>query len=401
MGLIEAFAAETVGLGVDPAYRRWGGVALTSALLGRRLWTSITAGMPLYGNLYVAFVGDSGFGKSLVINAVAEALRAPSIADRPRPWAAVVPQDTTLEMLVLSLIEYFPLDRVEDTGRTHCVAMLADEIGVLFRDDANKKDLSLLQAIYDMHYTIARRRVRDHERNVEFSGFGHYFTALWGLTPTWLETGLPVDNIGLGWPARTHFVVGHRRREVELFGAVDDLGGRLRARLGPAIEAVQQCANGHWHWTTEARAAIESWLAAGLPGFAPSGELLNGYANRRLEHSAKLALVCAAGTHPERPMIEADDFAEARSLMSGVENDLPELFEHVGASATRHGTQRLLDWASRQDGWFSEADLRAATFVFFDPRGHDASIDAVIGAGLLELKSPNMIKPYRVLRKKR
>lgn len=395
--LIAAFQQETECLGVDPEFRRWGGIVLASALLSRDNWTSITAGMPLYGNLYVAFVGESGFGKSLVINAVTEALLNHSYnSNAPAARIVLVPQDCTLEELVLQLIEHFPEADLGDHA-THSVAMLADEIGVLFREDANRKDLSLLQSIYDMRSTIGRRRVRDRERQLTPQGYNHYFTALWGMTPAWLETGLPTSNIGLGWPARTHFVMGHQTREIELFGESLDLGEKLRTRLKRQMEDIIGAARGRWIWDREASDAIQRWLDQGLPGFSPQSELLNGYANRRLEHSAKLSFIYAVARHPMRPHIEIEDFRAARDAMAGVERDLPSLFERVGASPTRHGEQRLIDWAALRGDWFKEQELRAATREFFSPNEHNAAVNALIGAGVFQLKEL-VSYPNRVLR---
>lgn len=389
--------AATECLGVDPAFRRWGGIVLTSCLLGRDSWTTITAGMPLYGNIYVGFVGDSGFGKSLVINAVGLALHE-TTQQGATPRCIIVPQDCTLEELVLLLIQHFPFDNPPE-GATRALAMLADEIGVLFRDDANRKDLSLLQSIYDMRGSIARRRVRDREHGLTPEGFGHYFTALWGMTPAWLEVGLPTSNVGLGWPARTHFVTGHQPRRVTLFDTALDLGRRLREALHAQITAVKNAACGNWVWTPEAQAAIQAWLSAGLPGFDHHAELLNGYANRRLEHSAKLAFIYAAARHPQRPFIEAEDFEGGREAMAGVERDLPDIFARVGASLTRHGEQRLIDWAARRGDWFTEAEIREATHEFFTPRDHDAAIDALCAAKIFELKVL-VSRPNRVMRLK-
>lgn len=401
--LIADFDAALAPTVSDPLFRRWGGAMLTSALLGRHAWTTIKQGQPLYPHLYAMLVAGSGFGKSQTIKAVRECLvpwtkAGPGPADPPRVRFAA--KNITFPRLIRELGNAFPAVPKSLGGnllRVKCYALLADEIGVLLGDKANVSDLQQLASIWDMDKVYDKQTVRDERDKRETSALDHYMVAMLGAQPAWIAEALPLGRFQLGFPARTHFVLGKVKSDqgVDFSPAGVTFEDTIRAAVDAGAQQVTAL-KGLFTWEQRAQDAIVDWVRAGQPGRGGTVRewtgLLDGYGNRRREHAAKLATVFAASRGETE--IALGDWEAGLGLLLDTEDDMDDVLELVGANPQRVREDQVLQWVRAQGGEVPEAVLRAHMRAFFDTRTIGWTIDELLAAKLL-VDVANRAAPHR------
>ena len=385
-------------LGADALFRRWGGMSLTSCLLGRRVWTSVRAGRPLYPHLYIMLVATSGFGKSSTINAVRAALKdftGPRTSQILRGAPIIIPQihiapvEFTFPRMIGDIGKIFK-DRPDSEPAPQCYAILADEVGVLLGKETGITPLQQLSKLWDMEEVYDKTSVRAQEQNRETTAYNHYITALLGAQPAWIEEAIPLSRFQLGMPARTHFVLGREEQErVFSQGTIGDFGASVRSALGPSMKVVSSVA-GYVEWTTEAFSHFTQWAGARAGdekrrdgSVGTWAGLMEGYGNRRAEHAAKLALVVAASRG--QGSIRRRDFGDALDLLWRTEEDLDAVMAMVGSNPLRHREDTIVQWVRERNGEVPEALVRAYMRNFFDTRMIGMTLDGLVAAGQLKV----------------
>ena len=402
MDLVAEFASAIEPLGADPLFRRWGGMALTSCLLGRRVWTSTLYGLPLYPHLYVMLVAGSGYGKSMVIECVHQALMPFS---RPEPgvansWAQVAfaPAKITFPQLEASLGRAFSEAHAEaglGVG-IQCYALIAEEIGALLGEKAGIEQLQDMALIWDMRHEFAKETREGEKKKTNTRAIEHYMVALLGAQPAWIEEALGLSRFQLGTPARTHFVLpsgpGVRVRLSQHQQSIYD---KMRADLLPTMRYVSKVI-GYCPWAEDAFNELQDWREAGSPGrdgqIREWGKILESYGKRRAEHVAKMALVqaCARG----HTTISLEDWRSALDLLWTTEECLGEIAAMVGANPHRYRENEIVDWVKSR-GEVEEPALRAYMRNFIDTRYIGMTLDELERSGLLENLRPSHNSPHR------
>jgi hypothetical protein len=398
--LIDEFDAALASMVTDRRFRRWGGLVLTSCLLGRHVWTSIREDQPLYPHLFVMLVANSGFGKSTTIEAVRSALgdytRQPPNATN-RPPVSLAATSITLPRMVREIGHLFP-----DAGgakgqmvtgmRSRCYAVLADEVGILLGDKAGTTDLQTLADIWDMKTILAKQNVYGEMKGKETKARDHYAVLAAGAQPAWIAEAMPLGRFQLGFPARCHFVLG-TARTVPTFSR--SKGGNwsdaLRQALGSTMAAVA-AQSGEIGWSDAAWGMFAAWGTTALGQHAQWTGLLEGYGARRPEHAAKLALLVAcARVHAQ---IELDDWNRALEILLDTEKHLVEVLAMVGANTQRPREDQVVEWV-RARGETRETALRAYMRNFFETRLIGPTLEELNRAGLLVEVDPPRFSPHR------
>lgn len=392
MDLIAEFDAVLAPLVSDRRFRRWGGLVLTSCLLGRHVWTVTRAGQPLYPHLFVMLVAASGFGKSTVIDSVGTALK--EFTEAPAQGVGVArvklaAKSITLPRMLRELGGVFP-DAKKLTGlRSTCYAALLGEISLLLGDKASTVDLQTLAAIWDMNEVLEKQNVYAQMKGKETKAVDHYTVLFTGAQPDWIAEAMPVGKFRLGFPARTHFVLGAVPTDEPLSqDDPDEFGENLRRVLGPTMQAVAAL-KGRMRFEPDAFAELQAWRKS---QHGVSFGLLDGYGTRRPEHLAKLALVVAcARVHAT---IEQDDLLEALDTLQDAERLLPEVLAQVGANSQRPREDQVVEWV-RERGETRESVLRAYMRNFFETHRISQTLEELRAAGLLKCTTPDQVSPHR------
>lgn len=397
--LLAEFDAALASVVSDRRFRQWGGLLLTSCLLGRHVWTSIREDQPLYPHLFAMLVANSGFGKSSTISSVRDALgdylKAPHGVTVPPIQIAAT--SITLPRMMRELGHVFP-DSGGPTGalvaglRSRCYAILADEMGILLGDRANITDLQTLADIWDMKDVLKKQNVYSEQKGKETTARNHYATLFAGAQPPWIAEAMPLNRFQLGFPARCHFVLGDTRT-VPAFSR--SRGGNwakaLRTALGPTMSAVFKL-KGEVVWEDAAWDAFCTWAAAALAAHDQWTGLMEGYGARRPEHAAKLALVVAcARVHT---IIDLGDWDTALSIMLDTETRLPEVLALVGANTQRPREDQVVEWVKAQGKLVRETSLRAYMRNFFETRMIGITLEELVRAGLLKCEE-DKASPHR------
>lgn len=389
--LIAEFDAVMAPVVSDPRFRRWGGLVLTSCLLGgRRVWTSIREDQPLYPHLFVALVANSGFGKSSTIGGVRDALHGIKAI---RIGATHV----TMPRLVRELGHVFPDAKGLRGLRADCYALLSDELGALFGDRAHTGDLQTLADIWDMKRVLEKQNVYSEAKGKETKAYDHYMTMFAGAQPAWLAEAMPLGRFQLGFPARCHFILGTTRQQPAFSRSK---GGNweedLRKALGPTMQQVAAL-RGAVGWTDDAWDAFTLWATDALTQLDRWTGLMEGYGSRRPEHAAKLALLVAcARVHAA---IELADWESAVGMLLDAEAHLPEVLAMVGANQARPREDQVVEWV-RGRGETREADLRLYMRNFFETHRITQTLEELVNAGLLENTTLDWGSPKRKFKAK-
>lgn len=396
--LIAEFDAALTRVVSDARFRRWGGLVLTSCLLGRHVWTSIREGQRLYPHLFVALVANSGFGKSSTIGAVRDALRdytLPPATTNAVPPIRIAATSITLPRMVRELGHVFPDAKGMSGLRSRCYAVLADEVGVLLGDRANTTDLQTLADVWDMKQVLAKQNVYSEQKGRETKAVDHYAVLFAGAQPAWIAEAMPLGRFQLGFPARCHFVLGHTRQAPywsRRKGATWEDG--LRQALDPTMAQVARL-KGIVDWEDAAWDAFTAWATQQANDATSWGGLLEGYGARRPEHAAKLALLVAcAHVHSA---ITLDDWRDALEALVNAEAGLPGVLELVGANPQRPREDEVVAWVA-QHGETRETALRAKMRAFFETRAIGPTLEELVRAGLLICTTPEQISPHRKFR---
>lgn len=276
------------------------------------MWT-VTAGAPIYPNLYTLLVSPPGVGKSQAINV------AHDMWNRV-PVLKMAPDNVTKASL---------LDALEDSRRQillnpttaieyHTMLIAASEFGV-FVPAHDLEFLSALNHIYDNPSSYKEdRRTTKKKLNISFP----QLTILAGTQPQYLANLLPETAWGMGFTSRIIFVYSGEPVHVQLFG-LPELHKPHRDIL---IEELDHIASlfGQYKFTPEVEDELEIWNRGGRKP-APDHGKLSHYNARRIMHILKLCMVSAI-SRGDNLLITKEDYIRAKAWLLEAEVFMPDIF---------------------------------------------------------------------------
>ena len=214
--------------------------------------------------------------------------------------------------------------------RQATVALMLSEWGTFLRKPENDT-LAMLAHIYDCEDYDAETisRGKDFAENL-------YVNILAGCTPAWFAEGFPPNSYEQGLPTRIVFVYSDAPQTAEIPDfkflddpCVDDTSYIVKALWGQADKIA--AARGFVSWSREADQAINAWKRTDFSP-KPSDPMLRGYCERRPLQAAKLSVLVAMSRHPERRVVDVEDFGEAKRTLLEVEPDMPKALKAAGGN---------------------------------------------------------------------
>ena len=326
MDWIDAFMAETEGIKVPEAFRRWTAITTIAGALERRVWTHTDRGI-LHPNFFTILAGSPASGKSLCVN-TARAL-----------WVAVSglhlgPDNPTKASFLDSLEAAVRIpNKGEMNGSIFCALSVAcREFGVLIP----KHDTSFLSDLTDIYdnpplYTAPRRTVKSLEINKPT------INIIAGVTPDFLNDIMPETAWGQGFTSRLMFIYGTREivKDRDIFKKRKDVNMK---KLSETLVEIFNETNGEFEWADDAQAAYNTWLNSGMEPVPNYGRLTH-YVGRRETYILKLAMVSSIsaqhGLH-----IKLSDYERAKSWLLSAEALMPDVFR---AMAQKSDSQLIVD----------------------------------------------------------
>lgn len=386
--LVERYVAALAGVNSPERFRRWAGIGLVAAALGRRVWTEVVRGRPIFPNLYTLLVGPPGTGKNEAIMP-AKGVMGAATTERMSPNAI------TAQKLVEWLGEA-PPEVIDGMVVKNCaVSAFVAEWAVLMRNSANTDMMGCFADLYDnpdVYDASTISRGADHLENV-------CVNIMAGVTPAWFADGFPVNAFEQGLPARLHLIWGEPSgRPPALFEEAIPLD---TSPLLPDVRRLQQL-TGMIEWAPEAKAAFKNWVDNGMVPVLQE-PMLQSYNNRRLVHTAKLALIAAVSRSPTvHPTITLADLETAWEWMFDAEPHMPRALVAAGGNTYRMREEALANFVRDRykitgkhvNEW--EARQRLGRMVPAAMVG--PIVDELLASKVLEASNPEARSPNRLLR---
>ncbi len=325
MDFISDFLAATDN-GLSPErFRRWAGLVTVAAILDRRVWTSIRPGKVLFPNIFGLLVAPPGTGKTMALLSSREVLNT-------QPHVILSPDSITHARFIEMLGERATtVETVDGVPRRRATAALVlSEWGTFLRKPENDT-LSMLAHVYDCENYEAETisRGKDFAENL-------YVNILSGCTPAWFAEGFPPNSYEQGLPTRMVFVYS----DAPITAEMPD----FEFHGDPCLESAKTVAKVMWKsadaiagargfvaWAGEAGAAMNAWKKSDFAP-RPSDPMLRGYCERRPLQVAKLAVLIAMSRHPERLVVDLEDFETAKTTLLEVEPDMPKALKAAGGN---------------------------------------------------------------------
>lgn len=319
MDWIESFLDYTSGLPSPLIFRQWCAISAVAGALERRVHV-MSAGKPVFPNLYVLLVATPGVGKNVIQEVHNVWFEAKQFK--------VAPNSITKAGLVDALAEAATtIIRGSDLTEYHSMLVASAEFGVLV--PAHDLDfLSSLNYIFDNPPSYVERR-RWVNQGKEIVIVHPQLNIIAGTQPHFLHSLLPEEAWGMGTTSRLIMIYAAEPVEVDLH--LEEQGkpnGYLasnveaEATLVAALAAMHDL-HGVMMWTGRAKALIEAWKRERFAPVPDHSKLIH-YNPRRVIHALKLCMVSAASRG--KMVIDADDVNRGRGWLLEAEQRMPDIF---------------------------------------------------------------------------
>ena len=317
---LEEFIRYTEPIQSPPIFRLWSGITAIAGSLERRVWI-VSAGEPVYPNLYTVLVGHPGTGKTQAIK------HANSL------WYAtrnlfVAPHDVTKARLIDALAKASHKKILKDGSLYEYNSLLvaADEFGVLLPSH-DTEFLSTLNRIFDNppQHRHERRALGDKQIDI----INPQITILAGTQPSYLANLLPEEAWGQGFMSRVLMVYcNEKSKPIDIFDTRELSKSMFISLRDKLIEFTKL--HGAVKWSLPAAEAAQGWIRRGMDP-EPEHSKLEHYNRRRLVNFIKLITVSTV-SHGHSD-IQLGDFQRAQEWLLDAEQRMPDIFrEMVGRS---------------------------------------------------------------------
>lgn len=386
MEILNEFTKRTAFLPSPFIYRKWTAIGIISAALHRNVWTATiryaTGELPLWGNQYVLLCGPSGTGKTLPIGVAKPILK--------RAGVRLAPDDVTHEKLLYKMADKHREGQYDLFAEGE-MACWVSEFGT-FMKGANVDMQQAIADIWNCPPDFERSTVKHGDVRIDKP----FLNIMAGVQPAWFTTGLSAENFEMGLPSRLLIVFSKETMEIK-HGDIeaDDPVGIL-----PAVKRIREI-EGYFKCTDDAVGLLNQWETDGRPPKRAEfdGSFLHGYAKRRGEHVAKLALVRAvdkfqAGKRSYQEVTEKDILWGLETLVE-IEPNMLEAVEGSGGNQYKSKENSLVALVkSKTPMPVQEFVLRREMSRLMPSYLHDSTLNSLIAQQrirILEGDSPERV----------
>jgi len=335
-------------------YRVWVGLSAISSVLQRKC--SIKMGLlETFPNLFVALVGPSGAGKSRSMSVARDMLREVGVK--------ISAQRITNEALIREMKMAF-IDEPDKTGAIFSHSSFtvhASELAV-FLGHQNNELLSDLCDLYDCDKKW-EYKTKDPSRADEV--IKPYLNIIGGITPTLLQSRLPVEAIGGGLTSRMICIYEEKPDKLVPISSISPDEKVLQESLIDDLFAMKSM-RGKFILD---KSFIDIWVdwyvkAREHPPFDQAQ--FEGYCSRRPLHVLKMCMLLSASRGGDMTINDVD-FKRAVGILQSTEKNMSRTFEGVGESRTSHILTSLMRFIARykevpiseiHKSFFNEADKK-------------------------------------------
>lgn len=338
MSIIQDFIDITEGTDVPLIFRKWIGVGLVAAAMGRRTHAIMdVAKGPFYPNHFIVLVGEPGIGKTIALKRAQDIMSEADIAE-------LGPNKISPQKLLSKLADMSAepeRDEKDALPRADAViALFLDEFGSL----VSKYDPDFMEIMSELWNSPSHYEYDTHKRGSE-ELHNVCINLVAGTQPSWFTEGFNSITLEQGFPARLWLIYSDEViKTPSAFNASKADHDRLNNAIASIAAKLQRVARmrGQFGWTSTAKQMFNKLHAEDFQPI-PTEPLLRHYSTRRHFHLAKLAMVVAASNH-QRLRIEGEDLEEAWEMMLEAERGMAGALVSAGGNKYRPAEQAAMEY---------------------------------------------------------
>lgn len=327
MGIIDDFVALSEGTDVPIIFRKWIGVGMVAAALGRRTKAVMHASKgAFYPNFYIVLVAEPGVGKTIALSMAQRVMHEV-------PNVSLGPNKISASRLLTRLAQMTGSDEQAEKDKPPpqgdaSIALFLDEFGSL----VDKYDAEFMEMMSELWNSPSYYEYATQKRGEEkLSNVCINMVA--GTQPSWFTEGFSPVVLEQGFPARLILVFSDEEaNNLDPFSAEDWKTKRSIKDLAVALEKRTHM-SGQFAWSTGAMRFYRKLHANEFKPI-PKEPLLRHYNTRRHFHLAKLSLVVAASNHT-RMVVTEDDMREAWEMLLEAEARMGNALISAGGNKHR------------------------------------------------------------------
>jgi len=338
-------------------FHYWTAVSTMAGALRRRVWIDQKY-FQWTPNMYIIFVAPPGIiSKSTTAGIGMKLLKQID-------GIHFGPNSVTWQKLVESLEDSTEevLDPV--TGETHvmsCLSIASSEFGTFL----DPQDRAMVDAMVDLW----DGQIGTWEKATKTQGSSSieqpWVNVIACTTPAWIAGNFPEYMIGGGFASRCIFLYGDVKDKLIAYPSKhipQDLH-LLEKTLVEDLESISSLF-GEYHLTEEATALGETWYLQHYADTQTSSDSRAiGYRARKQTHIHKLAMVISAARRDDL-LVDATDLQEAIDVVTGLESEMPKVFELIGRTEGARYTEAVKDFVMRAGSVDRPTLMRALTSIF-------------------------------------
>jgi hypothetical protein len=326
----------------------WNYLYLVASCLGRRVW--IGNDYPIYPNIFLMFIADPGFGKSLPAKKGTQILKKiidVEIKDGIPVEKVLVktsPDSVTLEALWMELANAVERIKICDNPPRFYIHSsvsfcLGDEMGTLFRDKTNDLVTFLTQA-WDCS-EFFHRKTKAHG---EVTIVNMCVNLLGCATPEWVSRNFQTALISEGFAARVIFIHGDKPRHRK--STLDDYDPDQREKVKEITKHLKGLAKIppgaiDFSRTGKAFAYYDKWVHTKMDHPINTERKLKDYYSRKRVHLQKIATLMHFAEKTTMQLDE-EDFIKAEKFLEATEVNMHLALRSSGRNPINNLAQEIL-----------------------------------------------------------
>lgn len=330
---LEAYLAYSANTEPPAHLRFWAGVSAVAGCLQRKVWIDRDKDT-WYPNFFIIIVGPPGVvQKSTTINTAYSLLKQIK-------GVRFGPSVITPQRLVEKLGESKDSFLFRNMYKAQCAMTIkASELGTLI-DPQDRVGLDYLTDLWDNPDLFDKETKGSGNDKITNA----WLNMIGGTTPAWIAGNFPQYAIGSGFTSRCLFVYSDRKARLVPHPELEKMEGaeEQRAKLVADLQEINKL-TGPFQKTKAAYDLESAWYEDHNrnPPQLLVGEQFGGYLSRKQAHVSKLAMVLSASTREDR-VIDRKEWADALLMVSGLEEQMLQVFAQIGQSEQTLHMNRLL-----------------------------------------------------------
>lgn len=319
---IKGYLAYTAESESPEEYHQWVALSTISGAMRRRSFFAMGYFL-LYPNLYVVLVGPPGRCKKSTAMRIGRSLLSKV------PEVQFTTDSVTRERLIQDLSQ----SHVD--GHSSMTAFSSEFASLL-----TSSGMDMVVFLTDIYESPDQWSHKTKIGGINLIK-APYLNLLGATTPDWIARSLPLDTVGIGLTSRVVFVYQDTPRVRPAFPVLSP----EQVELGKLLEhdlRIISTINGEFTLTPDAKSAYEEWYQGRLLHPNPTNDgRLAGYYERKPMHVLKICMLISASKKQET-VITLEDYTDTQTILSNVEDRMPQVFAAVGKNPLAYDTAQVL-----------------------------------------------------------